>query len=188
MTTLDDYKEFFAGLRKRTGLDALEPDDAGLVSVRVQDEYNVCFRFIQPSGKILCFVEVADLPKDAGREVYRDLLATVNAREAQSLATEFPYKPGEGGVSSFRRIAAPANPAGMPQTLQERKKFLRSMLPIYHKNELPGGFDYAHNTHGRAHATRAFIFSVVMGNILKEKGVAIRDNPATFPLLTKYYH
>ena len=106
----------------------------------------------------------------------RDLLATVNAPEAQSLATEFPYKPGEGGVSSFRKIAAPANPAGMPQTLQERKKFLRSMLPIYHKNELPGGFDYAHNTHGRAHATRAFIFSVVMGNILKEKGVAIDDN------------
>ena len=50
------------------------------------------------------------------------------------------------------------------------------MLPIYHKNELPGGFDYAHNTHGRAHATRAFIFSVAMGNILKEKGVAIDDN------------
>ena len=75
MTTLDDYKDFFSGLRKRTGLDALEPDDAGLVSVRVQDEYNVSFQFLQPSAKILCFVEVADLPKDAGREVYRELLA-----------------------------------------------------------------------------------------------------------------
>ena len=30
---------------------------------------------MEPSGKIFCFVEVADLPKDAGREVYRELLA-----------------------------------------------------------------------------------------------------------------
>lgn len=35
MPTLDDYREFFAGLRKRTGIEALEPDDAGLVSIRV---------------------------------------------------------------------------------------------------------------------------------------------------------
>lgn len=108
----------------------------------------------------------------------RDLFATVNAGEAQSLAAEFPYQPGAAGVSSFKKIAAPANPAGMPQTLEHRKNFLKAMLPIYHKNELPGGFDHAHNTHGRAHATRAFIFSVVMGNILKEKGVAIDDNAA----------
>lgn len=75
MPTLDDYKDFFAVLRKRTGIEALAPDDAGLVSVRVQDEYNLNFQFVGPSGKILCFVEVADLPKDAGREVYRELLA-----------------------------------------------------------------------------------------------------------------
>lgn len=75
MPTLEDYKDFFAGLRKRTGIDALEPDDAGLVSVRVQDEYNLNFQFVSPAGKILCFIEVADLPKDAGREVYRELLA-----------------------------------------------------------------------------------------------------------------
>ena len=35
MPTLDDYKDFFAVLRKRTGIEALAPDDAGLVSVRV---------------------------------------------------------------------------------------------------------------------------------------------------------
>ena len=75
MPTLEDYKDFFAGLRKRTGIEALEPDDAGLVSVRVQDEYNLNFQFVKPAGKILCFIEVADLPKDAGREVYRELLA-----------------------------------------------------------------------------------------------------------------
>ena len=75
MPTIDDYKNFFDGLRKRTGLEALAPDDAGLVSVRVQDEYNVNFQFVEPSGKIFCFVEIADLPNDAGREVYRELLA-----------------------------------------------------------------------------------------------------------------
>ena len=75
MPTIDDYKNFFADLCKRTGIKALESDDAGLVSVRVQDEYNVNFQFLKPSGKILCFVEVADLPKDAGREIYRELLA-----------------------------------------------------------------------------------------------------------------
>ena len=67
MPTLDDYKDFFAVLRKRTGIEALEPDDAGLVSVRVQDEYNLNFQFVKSAGKILFFIEVADLPKDAGR-------------------------------------------------------------------------------------------------------------------------
>lgn len=75
MPTMTDYKTFLADVRKRTGLDAFTPDDSGLVSVRVQDEYNVNLQFVAPSGKILCFVEVADLPKDAGREIYRDLLA-----------------------------------------------------------------------------------------------------------------
>ena len=75
MPTIDDYKNFFSDLCKRTGIKALESDDAGLVSVRVQDEYNVNFQFLKPSGKILCFVEVADLPKDAGRAIYRELLA-----------------------------------------------------------------------------------------------------------------
>ena len=75
MPTIDDYKNFFSDLCKRTGIKALESDDAGLVSVRVQDEYNLSFQFVKPAGKILCFIEVADLPKDAGRAIYRELLA-----------------------------------------------------------------------------------------------------------------
>lgn len=74
MPTIDDYKAFLSDIRKRTGLEALTPDAAGLVSVRVQEAYNVNLQFVEASGKILCFVEVAELPKDAGREVYRDLL------------------------------------------------------------------------------------------------------------------
>ena len=75
MPTLDDYRNFLATIRKQTGIEALTPDDTGLVSVRVQDEYNLNLQFVEPTGQILCFIEVAELPKDAGRDVYRDLLA-----------------------------------------------------------------------------------------------------------------
>ena len=52
MPTIDDYKDFFADLCKRTGIKALESADTGLVSVRVQDEYNVNFQFLKPSPSI----------------------------------------------------------------------------------------------------------------------------------------
>ncbi len=72
---MKDYQDFLASLREHTGLDSIVPDENGLVSVRVQDEYNVNLQFIEATDKVLCFIEVAELPKDAGRAVYRDLLA-----------------------------------------------------------------------------------------------------------------
>ncbi len=75
MKTREDYEKFLEEVRKTTGIEALTPDETGLVSVRVQDEYNVNFQFIEETGKILCFIEVAELPKEAGREVYRELLS-----------------------------------------------------------------------------------------------------------------
>lgn len=75
MPTIDDYKTFFENLRKQTGLEMLIPDDDGLVSIRVDDQYNVNLQFVATSEKILCFVEVTTLPSDAGIAVYRDLLA-----------------------------------------------------------------------------------------------------------------
>lgn len=75
MHTLADYKALLAAVRTRTGLDMMVPDETGLVSVRVQDEYNLNLQFVEATDKILCFVEVAQLPKDAGKAVYRDLLA-----------------------------------------------------------------------------------------------------------------
>ncbi|MBR0458375.1 MAG: type III secretion system chaperone [Victivallales bacterium] len=75
MRTREDYDNFLAEVRKSTGIDALTPDEAGLVTVRVQDEYNVNLQFVEATGRVLCFIEVAELPKDASREVYRDLLA-----------------------------------------------------------------------------------------------------------------
>lgn len=74
MKTKSDYEQFLAEVRKASGIESLTADESGLVSVRVDDAYNVNLQFVKATGKVLCFVEVAELPKDASREVYRDLL------------------------------------------------------------------------------------------------------------------
>ena len=75
MPTLDDYRKFLARIREETGIATLVPDDAGLVTVRVEDRFNVNLQFVEATGRILCFVEVAQLSADTPKEVYRDLLA-----------------------------------------------------------------------------------------------------------------
>ena len=75
MHTLEDYKALLAAVRTQTGLDMMVPDDTGLVSIRVQDEYNMNLQFVEATDKILCFVELAELPLDADKAVYRDLLS-----------------------------------------------------------------------------------------------------------------
>ena len=104
----------------------------------------------------------------------REQLARIDAEEAQELAAQHPYDPAKGGVRPLASVPPPANPAGLPQTKEARKTFLKAMLPIYHANEK--GFDYGFNYHGRGHATRAFVFSIAMSNILKEKGVPVDLN------------
>lgn len=74
MNTKTDYNTFLAAVRKETGLDAFVADETGLVSVRVQDAYNLNLQFVEVTGKILLFVEVVELPSDAPAAVYRDLL------------------------------------------------------------------------------------------------------------------
>ena len=74
MPTIDDYKNFLATIRKQTGLEMLVPDDDGLLTFRVDDQFTINLQFIENSAKILCFVEVATLPSDTGVAVYRDLL------------------------------------------------------------------------------------------------------------------
>ena len=75
MHNREDYDRFLAEVRKETGIEAMVADESGLVTVRVDDKYNVNLQFVEATGRILCFVEVAVLPKDAPKEVYRDLLA-----------------------------------------------------------------------------------------------------------------
>ena len=74
MTKKEDYEKFLGEVQKATGIASFAPDDSGLVSVRVDDAYNVNLQFIEATEKILCFVEVAELPRDASKDVYRDLL------------------------------------------------------------------------------------------------------------------
>ena len=75
MSTREDYEKFLRQIREETGIDTLVPDDAGLVTVRVEDRFNVNLQFVEATGRVLCFVEVAQLPPDAPKDVYRDLLA-----------------------------------------------------------------------------------------------------------------
>ena len=74
MATREDYNAFLETVRQQTGLTMLVPDGFGLVNLRVQDEYDTHLQFIEAVGKILLFVEILSLPKDAGKAVYRDLL------------------------------------------------------------------------------------------------------------------
>ena len=74
MHNREDYDRFLAEVRKETGIGAMVADESGLVTVRVDDKYNVNLQFVEATGKILCFVEVAQLPADAQKAVYRDLL------------------------------------------------------------------------------------------------------------------
>ena len=75
MKTKEDYIAFLAEVRKETGIDALVPDESGLVTVNVDEAFNVNLQFVETSASILCFVEVTQLPSDAPKEVYRDVLA-----------------------------------------------------------------------------------------------------------------
>ena len=75
MPKREDYDRFLSEVRKETGIEAITADESGLVTVRVDDKYNVNLQFVEATGRVLCFVEVAVLPADASKEVYRDLLA-----------------------------------------------------------------------------------------------------------------
>ena len=75
MATKEDYAKFMKLVSAHTGIEALVPDDTGLVSVRVEERFNVNLQFVEATGDVLCFVEVVELPVDAPKAVYRDLLA-----------------------------------------------------------------------------------------------------------------
>jgi len=75
MKTMEEYNAFLASVRSATGLDMLVPDDMGLVTVRVDDKFDLSLQFAAPAGMVFCFVEVASLPKDAPKEIYRELLS-----------------------------------------------------------------------------------------------------------------
>ena len=75
MNGIEDYKTFLTKVSEETGIAAFKPNEDGFASMRVDDAYNVNFQFVEATGKVLCFIEVAELPPDAPKAVYRDLLA-----------------------------------------------------------------------------------------------------------------
>ena len=72
--TFEEYRGFLAKVRKETGIEAFSADQGGLVSLNVDGHYNVNLQFVEPTRRVLCFIEVAELPHDAPKTVYRDLL------------------------------------------------------------------------------------------------------------------
>ena len=74
MDEIEKYKAFLTNVRKETGIEAFSPDEDGLVSLKVDDRYNLNLQFVEATGKVLCFIEIAQLPKDSPAAVYRDLL------------------------------------------------------------------------------------------------------------------
>ena len=75
MKTKEDYNKFLSDVRNASGIEALTSDETGLVTVNVDEKYNVNLQFVEATDRILCFVEVAQLPADTPKDVYRDLLA-----------------------------------------------------------------------------------------------------------------
>ena len=64
MHTMEEYGAFLAEVRRLTGLEMLVPDDGGLVTVRVDDKYNLSLQYIEGPARVLCFIEIAELPAD----------------------------------------------------------------------------------------------------------------------------
>lgn len=75
MKSLAEYKSFISEVRKFTGIDSFTADEEGLVSMRVDDKYNVNFQYIEGTRRFLCFVEVCTLERNTPSAVYRDLMA-----------------------------------------------------------------------------------------------------------------
>ena len=75
MNGIEDYRAFLAKVSEETGIAAFKPSEDGLASMRVDDAYNVNLQFVEATGKVLCFIEVMELPPDTPKAVYRDLLA-----------------------------------------------------------------------------------------------------------------
>ena len=108
------------------------------------------------------------VPFSAVPPAIRQILSDVDPELVGELLKKSPFS------ATFRTIPTPVNPTGLPTDLAGRKDFLRAMLSYYHEHEM--GFDRGINTHGRTHATRAFVFANVLGNILAERGVPVDMN------------
>ena len=120
MHTVKDFEQFLAHVRNETGVEALEADEAGLASVRVDDKFNLNLQFVEPSDKILCFVEVTEIPSSAPSSIYRDLLAAA-LFGAETAGGYFAMEKDSGTVVYnylFDFDKAAADPSAFAETLE----------------------------------------------------------------------
>ena len=122
MTTMQEYKTFLGQVAEAASLATLEPDDEGLVSLRVEDEYTLNLQFIAATGKILCFVEIAQLDDEAPKEaIYRELL-TGSLFGKDTAGGYFSLEPESESVIYnyvFDANQAAADPAEFADTLEK---------------------------------------------------------------------
>jgi hypothetical protein len=111
MASKEDCLKFMSEVRKVSGVDTLTPDETGLVSIRVDDAYNVNLQFVEATGKILCFVEVVQLPPDAPHndESIFNLSDAVLYLDGGDTAT-FVVPLGENPASRFFKVELPRTP------------------------------------------------------------------------------
>ncbi len=128
MPTRKEYEEFLERVAKSTGLDAFAPDKDGLVSLRVEETYTLNLQYVERSAKILCFVEVANLPKDAGRAVYRDLL--VGGLFGKDTGGGFFSLEPENETVVFNYLFD-FDPAADPETFSEMLEQILSVVDIW---------------------------------------------------------
>ena len=127
------------------------------------------FGFQTRSGDLDVTVNYSAVPPFA-----RAFVAQINPKVAAYMERTEPYDPSKAGPRLLTGVPAPVNARALPQNNAQRKQFLLGMLPIYHAHERT--FDKGVNHHGRTHATRSFVLSIAMGNILREKGVGVDLN------------
>lgn len=73
--TLEDYTKFMDTVSDALQNPDFKSDPDGLVRVSAEGDYELNLQFVAASSKILAFVQIAELPPTAGKEVYRALLA-----------------------------------------------------------------------------------------------------------------
>jgi hypothetical protein len=112
---------------------------------------------------------VFNLPFDCVPQTVRGALATA----APALAAEISQRPVVTPLQ-LRTFPAAAHPERLPQNQAERRAYHVAMLGAYRGHE--EAFDGMRGVHGMHHASRAFIFATVMGNILAERGIPVDRN------------
>ena len=72
---MEQYREFLGKVAEVASISDLTPDEDGLVSLKVDGSVGLNLQFIPQTSKIFCFVDMCDIPVDAGGKLLKDLLS-----------------------------------------------------------------------------------------------------------------